>query len=86
VMGEGTLVDAAGLEGLRVGLLVADSFLPQVMRARAGELGIRVEAPVFDPVACEEAAEGIAPVDPAGLLPVYPREPEAVRKWRELRG
>ena len=85
-MGEGTLIDAAGLEGLRVGLLVGDAFLPSRMRARAEELGLRVEPPVFDPVACAEAAEAIAPVDPAALVPVYPREPEAVRKWRELRG
>lgn len=86
MMGEGSLMDAAGLEGLAVGLLVGDQFLPQSMRLRAEALGLRTAPPVFDPVAGAKAADGIAPVDPAALMPIYPREPEAVRKWRELRG
>ncbi len=85
-MGDGALMDAAGLEPLRIGLLVGDRFLPEAIRRRAEELGITVRPPVFDPVACAEAAEAIAPADPAALMPIYPREPEAVRKWRELRG
>jgi len=77
---------AADLDRLGAGLLVADRFLPEAMRRRAEELGIEVRLPAFDPVACIEAAmEGVAPVDPADLLPLYPREPEAVTKWRALR-
>jgi tRNA A37 threonylcarbamoyladenosine modification protein TsaB len=84
--GPGTLIDASGLTSLHIGLLVADAFLPPAMRTRAAELGIRVEPPTFDPVACAEASEIIPPTDPAALLPLYPREPEAVTKWRALKG
>ena len=85
-LGPGALVDASGLASLNINLLVADSFLPAPMRARAAELGIPVQPPVFDPVACAEASEAIPPTDPAALLPLYPREPEAVTKWRTLKG
>ncbi|MEM1167190.1 MAG: hypothetical protein AAGI30_12975 [Planctomycetota bacterium] len=40
----------------------------------------------FSASAVLDAAERIAPCDPADLLPLYPREPEAVTKWRALRG
>ena len=38
--------------------------------------------PVFDPVSVHEASLGLGAVDPAQLVPLYPREPEAVTKWR----
>jgi tRNA threonylcarbamoyladenosine biosynthesis protein TsaB len=83
--GPGRLMTAADLPSLGAGLLVVDRFLPEAMRRRVAELGIEVRPPVFDPVACIEAAmAGVAPVDPADLLPLYPREPEAVTKWRQL--
>jgi tRNA threonylcarbamoyl adenosine modification protein YeaZ len=82
--GEGQLLESAGLTGLGVRLVVADQFFPDSMRDAAGRAGLRVEPPVFDPVACLEAAVGVTPVDPAALLPLYPREPEAVTKWKKL--
>jgi tRNA threonylcarbamoyl adenosine modification protein YeaZ len=82
--GPGRLMTVADLDRLGAGLLVVDRFLPEAMRRRAAELGIEVRPPVFDPVACIEAALEISPVDPADLLPLYPREPEAVTKWRQL--
>jgi tRNA threonylcarbamoyladenosine biosynthesis protein TsaB len=84
--GPGALIDASGLTSLHIKLLIADAFLPPTMRARAAELGIPVQPPVFDPVACAQASEAIPPTDPAALLPLYPREPEAVTKWRALKG
>ncbi len=83
---EGKLVEADGLAGLAVKVIVADQFFPASMRAGAEALGIAIVPPVFDPVACLEiAAEGgITPVDPAVLVPLYPREPEAVTKWKKL--
>lgn len=65
-------------------LLVADRFLPAPIRARAEALGVAFQGPRFDPLACAEAAMSLAPVEPAALLPFYPREPEAVTKWRAL--
>lgn len=64
--------------------LIADEFLPIELRELAAAAGIRIEPPDFDPVACIEASRDSMPIDPAALLPIYPREPEAVRKWREL--
>jgi tRNA threonylcarbamoyladenosine biosynthesis protein TsaB len=81
-VGTPRLVTASDLAGLGVALLVADRFLPGTIRAAAERLGVRVEEPVFDPAACFEASLGLAEVDPASLLPLYPREPEAVTQWR----
>ncbi|MBM4107891.1 MAG: tRNA threonylcarbamoyladenosine biosynthesis protein TsaB [Phycisphaerae bacterium] len=83
--GAGSLLDRDGLEGLSVRCLVADRFLPEPMRARAVDLGMRVVAPVFDPLALLDLSSGSPPGDPAALHPLYPREPEAVVKWRALR-
>jgi tRNA threonylcarbamoyladenosine biosynthesis protein TsaB len=78
------LLDAGGIAALGIRRLIADSFLPQSMRTQASELGIAIEAPVFDPVAClERSLSGTVEI-PMALAPLYPREPEAVRKWREL--
>lgn len=77
---KGMLMRAEDLAGLGVGVLVADRFLPASMRARAAELGIRIVPPVFDPAALLDLVEGGD--DPATLHPIYPREPEAVVKWR----
>ena len=80
----GRIVSVADLEGLGISLLVADRFLPPAIRARAAEIGIGVRPPVFDPGACLEASVGAPAVDPLDLLPLYPRLPEAVVKWRLL--
>lgn len=77
---KGMLMRAEDLAGLGVGVLVADRFLPASMRARAAELGIRIVPPLFDPAALLDLA-GVGD-DPATLHPIYPREPEAVVKWR----
>ncbi|MDX2132010.1 MAG: hypothetical protein SFY69_08160 [Planctomycetota bacterium] len=71
------------LASLGVARLVADHYLPDAMRTRAASLGIVIEPPAFDALACIEAAADLEPTDPAQLRPLYPREPEAVTKWRE---
>lgn len=83
VPGPAAIVGADALDG-RCGMVIADQFLPRAMRDWCAALGVPVVPPVFDPVACAEAAEGLTPVDPVDLLPIYPREPEAVTKWRQL--
>jgi hypothetical protein len=47
---------------------------------------VRVDGPVFDPAACLQASAMMQAVAPARLFPIYGREPEAVRKWRQLHG
>lgn len=64
--------------------LIADRFLPPSMRGLADERGLRIHEPIFDPVACLECSTFMQSTDPAALAPLYPREPEAVTKWRAL--
>lgn len=89
-VGEPALLDGDGVERLAgstgAGRLVADRFLPGEIRERAESLGLRLETPVFDPAACLEVSVAMGDTDPAGLRPIYPREAEAVRKWREQGG
>lgn len=84
----GTLMNAADLAALPsrgVRRLVADHHLPASLRSAAESAGLSMLPPVFDPVACLRLASGLPAVEAEALAPIYPREPEAVRKWRELR-
>ncbi len=65
--------------------LVADHHLPPSMREAAMRAAMTIIEPTFDPVACLEAGLELPPSDPVALAPLYPREPEAVTKWRALR-
>lgn len=81
---QGTLITAHDFP-TDLKLLIADRFLPAPIRDRAQALAIPVVPPRFDPLACLEAARSLQPVEPPFLLPMYPREPEAVTKWRALK-
>jgi tRNA threonylcarbamoyl adenosine modification protein YeaZ len=80
----GDLRDASWLEGAGIGLLVADRFLPDTFKATAARLGISLVEPVLDAANVARAGATLEPVDPTRLEAFYPREPEAVTKWREL--
>ena len=82
--GPGVVLEAAALADLGVHRLIADGFLPPSFVSWARDAGVLVESPVFDPLACLAASVGLPTVDPLALTPIYPREPEAVRKWRLL--
>ncbi len=86
----GFLCDAEKLRSLHerdhARTLIADQFLPQAMRERAAALGLTILEPTYSPLACIQAAVRHHPIEPAHLLPLYPREPEAVTKWRLLHG
>jgi tRNA threonylcarbamoyl adenosine modification protein YeaZ len=62
--------------------LIADSFLPPVIRSMAASAGIAVLEPVFAAESVLDLAAGLPPIDPIALAPLYPREPEAVTLWR----
>lgn len=84
-LGPGRVMDAAEVARLpRISSLVADRFLPDAIARALAARGVLIVAPRFDPACCFEASLGLREVDPTELLPIYPREPEAVRKWREL--
>lgn len=90
----GRLMGVDGLMGFAGAgkVLIADRFLPVGMREAWVGAGGAVMEPEFDPVACAEVAvmglgDGwLVGGDPAGLSPMYPREPEAVTKWRAMHG
>lgn len=86
----GEIVDASSLvsalEHANARTLVSDRFLPESIRSAAGAHAIAIVAPAFSARACVREALHVDPVDPVALLPLYPREPEAVTKWRALHG
>ncbi|MBI1189185.1 MAG: hypothetical protein GC200_00670 [Tepidisphaera sp.] len=74
------------LPGRGVGTLLGDRFLLDLVGdSLAGVRGLTVRGMGFDALSCIEMAGLSAPVDPAALVPMYPREAEAVTKWRELK-
>jgi len=84
----GLLASADDLEAIcrarAIGTLLADEHLPAALRDRAAQLGIVIHPPIFSAAACARVAATLSPINPAALLPLYPREPEAVTKWRTL--
>lgn len=81
----GQLMDLAMFTRLGIRTIIADRFVPQEFADAAARGELRIIAPEFDPLACAELSVNFNPVDPVELIPLYPREPEAVTKWRELR-
>ncbi|MBX3315683.1 MAG: hypothetical protein KF902_02330 [Phycisphaeraceae bacterium] len=72
------------LVSIGVDLLVVDRFAPPEMVERARACGVRIQPPTFDAQACCDLGARYQPLDPIELEPLYPREPEAVTKWRVL--
>lgn len=87
-------LDVGGIVPIGVATSGCDAVTADAELARMlGEVGAgpgggagagRVITPGFDARWVLEASRGLAAVDPALLLPIYPREPEAVTKWRLL--
>jgi len=85
-IGPGGLITAAEIADLyRTGVrsLVGDRFLPISIRAEAERWGLVIVEPVLSARACLEVGRELSRIDPAELVPMYPREPEAVTLWRE---
>lgn len=84
---EGALVDESAIGDWfdATGVLVADEHLPEGIRSAAESAGLIIRAPRWMPEAClhlvgRRHAAG-AGDDVHGLLPIYPRVPEAVSLW-----
>jgi tRNA threonylcarbamoyladenosine biosynthesis protein TsaB len=84
--GAGRLIGADDVDALGVELLVADRFLPEAIRKAAIARDIQLQTPSFDPIALLEVAVGEPRVGPEQLMPIYPREPDAVTQWRARKG
>ena len=78
------VMDAGQFAKLAIVTVIADSHLPSAMREVAASKGWVIVHPVFDAVACARVSEGLDAIEPARLTPIYPREPEAVTKWRAM--
>lgn len=79
-----TDVPALAAAGLRT--IIADRFLPAPMRSAAIGAGIAIREPVFDSAACLRLGARLPALDPSELVPIYPREPDAVTLWRARKG
>jgi len=77
-----TGADVPDLAGAGVRRLIADRFLPPAMRAGAEAAGLAIIEPVFDAGACARLGASLSAIDPVELVPLYPREPDAVTLWR----
>ncbi|MCL4741116.1 MAG: tRNA (adenosine(37)-N6)-threonylcarbamoyltransferase complex dimerization subunit type 1 TsaB [Phycisphaerales bacterium] len=82
----GRALDADGVSALGLPRLIGDGFLPGPMREMASASGVSVEPLVLGASWLLRAAAGRESVDPSRLLPLYAREPEAVRLWRARGG
>ncbi len=82
----GRVVDIQGLLTLRPRVVLADGHLPREMRDALVEAGVLVEVLRFTPEACLRAAAACGMGGAEALVPIYPREPEAVTLWRKRHG
>lgn len=83
--GDGRLMTAADVPSLieaGVRTIIADRFLPAPMRDAATAAGITMHEPVLDAAACLRLGAILPTIDPVELVPIYPREPDAVTLWR----
>lgn len=64
--------------------LFADAYLDPSLRSWAEAARVPIRPPIFSARALLRLSADRAPVAPERLAPLYPREPEAVTKWREL--
>ncbi len=83
--GPGGVIDARGLELLvdrGVGAVIADEHMPKEMREVADRRGVEMIPAAYRAEACARLGVEGEPIDPMDLLPIYPREPEAVTLWR----
>jgi len=61
--------------------LLADPKLPEGFRAAAETSGAKLAPLRLDPMACAQLGLELVATTPADLVPIYGREPEAVRLW-----
>ncbi|MCB9838317.1 MAG: tRNA (adenosine(37)-N6)-threonylcarbamoyltransferase complex dimerization subunit type 1 TsaB [Phycisphaeraceae bacterium] len=66
--------------------IVADAYTPEAILDWADAMNAQRKALRSGAAATLEASRWIDPVDPVSALPIYPREPEAVTKWRDRHG
>ncbi len=84
-IGSPTLADPAAartlLEHHRITAAFADHHLPEAIARTLESIGVKAHPLALSPEACLIAARSMPEVPPDLILPIYAREPEAVRLW-----
>lgn len=78
------LIGADVVEQLGATRIVGDRHLPGSFREAAAVVGAAIVPPSFGPEGVLRLMGRFPDADPASAAPIYPREPEAVTRWREL--
>jgi hypothetical protein len=81
----GTALDGLGLLALGPAIVLADAHLPAPIAGLLSDGGVTVEPIAFGASACLAAMDLCPDVPPERLLPIYPRQPEAVTLWQSRR-
>jgi tRNA threonylcarbamoyl adenosine modification protein YeaZ len=76
------VIDASAIDSYTLNSIVGDGHLPRSFIERGEKYGIQIKAIELDARRCLEAAEGLEPVSPDALRPIYAREPDALTQWR----
>lgn len=74
------------LLALRPATILADAHAPTSVMAGAAEIGAKIVAPDLTPEACLAVAARTPQSDAAMVLPIYPRQPQAVIQWSKRAG
>jgi tRNA threonylcarbamoyladenosine biosynthesis protein TsaB len=81
------VADAASMSIDGIGAVLADEHLPTDARNRCEDGNLPVIPPVFEAISCLTVAQRMHKegrfTDPLHLLPLYPRQPEAVTIWQQ---
>lgn len=84
-IGPPTLADAIAartlLEHHGITTAFADHHLPASISASLASIGVTIHPLALSPEACLIAARSLPSVPPDKIMPIYAREPEAVRLW-----
>lgn len=78
----GTMMGAADITAATPTLALADKHLPDAVRHALAAASVRIRPLTFTPEACLRAAALCPAGDPGAVVPIYPREPEAITLWR----
>jgi tRNA threonylcarbamoyladenosine biosynthesis protein TsaB len=85
IAGEPAIARSSDFDFSGVRAVLADEHFPAAARSWVQDARLPVMTPVFSARACLLAGERLlaegATIDPLNLLPLYPREPEAVSLW-----
>ncbi|MFT3686960.1 MAG: tRNA (adenosine(37)-N6)-threonylcarbamoyltransferase complex dimerization subunit type 1 TsaB [Phycisphaerales bacterium] len=79
----GVMMTVAEVAAAKPTVALADRHLPETIGAALASENVPIRPLTFTAEACLRASALCEPCDAAALVPIYPREPEAVTLWRQ---